>query len=299
MGDIMNRPVISAIGHVAIAVTDMDAAVRNATTLMGLRISERRGEWTDLTHGASHHSLQYVAGATDALHHIGLVAADTAALEEIRGRAENAGFEIVADAPLDPALRDGYVIAGPEGFLYEVYTGMPEDEPPYSPTGVKPNRFGHVTISVADPGGMRDFLQDVLDFRLSDEVAGIIFLRCNVDHHGIGLVPGAPGLHHHAWEVQSTGELGQLGDRVDETGGSLLWGPSRHGAGNNVAAYYLEPCGVVVEYYCDMLRIYDDASYTPTDWNLEDHKWFSKWAPLMPEGFQELGIPLAQPALSR
>ena len=295
----MNHPVISAVGHVAIAVTDIDAAVRNATTLMGLRVSERHEDRVDLTHGAAHHSLQYLAGGTDGLHHVGLVAADAAALEEIRSRSENAGFEVVRDTPFDPSLTGGFVLAGPEGFLFEIYTGMPEDQPPYAPTGVKPNRFGHVTISLGDPAAMRDFLCDVLDFRISDEVAGVVFLRCNVDHHGLGMTPGTPGLHHHAWEVQSTQELGQLGDRLDEMGGSLLWGPSRHGAGNNIAAYYLEPCGTVVEYYCDMLRIYDDASYTPTDWNLEDHKWFSRWAPLLPEGFVELGIPLAQPALAR
>jgi catechol 2,3-dioxygenase len=299
MGDIMNRPVISAIGHVAMIVSDIDAAVDNATTLMGLRVSERHGDWVDLTHGAPHHSLQYLAGDTDALHHVGLVAADAAALQEIRNRAEDAGFSIVGDTPFDPSLPEGYVLAGPEGFMFEIYPAMPEGQPAYAPTGVKPNRFGHVTLSLADPAAMRDFLQGVLDFRLSDEVAGVVFVRCNVDHHGIGLMPGPAGLHHHAWEVQSTVELGQLGDRVDDMGGSLLWGPSRHGAGNNIAAYYLEPSGVIVEYYCDMLRIYDDDSYTPVVWDLESHKWFSRWAPLMPEGFQSLGIPLAEPVLAR
>ena len=101
----MNRPVISAIGHVAMIVSDVDAAVRNATTLMGLRISERHGDWVDLTHGAPHHSLQYLAGDTDALHHVGLVAADSAALEEIRNRAEDAGFSVVRDTPFDSSLR--------------------------------------------------------------------------------------------------------------------------------------------------------------------------------------------------
>ena len=295
----MNRPVISAIGHVAIVVTDLDAAVNNATTIMGLRVSERREGEVDLTHGADHHSLQYLAGETDGLHHVGLVAADTAALAEIRSRAEAAGITVLQATPFDGSVAEGFVLEGPEGFLFEIYRGMSADQPRYAPTGVKPNRFGHVTISVADPGPMRDLFQRVFDFRLSDEVAGLTFLRCNCDHHGIGIMAGSPGLHHHAWEVQSTHELGQLADHLDGLDGSILWGPSRHGAGNNIAAYYQEPCGTVVEYYCDMLRIDDDASYQPTDWDLSNPKWFSRWAPLMPEGFQELGIPLAQPAIAR
>jgi catechol-2,3-dioxygenase len=293
----MNRPVITAVGHVAIVVSDLEAAVRNATTILGLRVSDRHDAGVDLTHGAPHHSLQYLAGESNALDHIGLVAADAGALEEIRARADAAGVRVLQDVPLDASLPAGLVLEGPEGFLFEIYRGMPEDEPAYAPTGVKPNRFGHVNIQLADPGGMRQFLEQVLDFRLSDDVAGGVFLRCNVDHHGIGAFPGPPKLHHYAYEVQSTVELGQLGDRVDEAGGSLLWGPARHGAGDNIAVYYREPSGTVVEYYCDMLRIYDDDAYVPVQWNIEDHKWISRWAPYLPEGFMDHGVPRAERAV--
>jgi catechol-2,3-dioxygenase len=151
-----------------------------------------------------------------------------------------------------------------------------------------------VTITLQDPGDMCDFMQTVLDFRISDDFNAGFFLRCNVDHHGIGLFPGPPKLHHHAWEVSSAVELGQVGDRVDEAGGSLLLGPARHGAGDNIAVYYLEPSGAVVEYYCDMLRIYDEAAYEPVQWDLTSHKWFSRWAPMMPDGFLELGVPVPE-----
>jgi catechol 2,3-dioxygenase len=287
----MNRPVISAVGHVAIVAADLEASVHNATTIMGLRISDRRDDGVDLTHGAPHHSLQYLAGETDALHHIGLVAAGPAAIQEIHSRADDAGFEIVRETPFDDSIPEGFVLAGPEGFQFEIYHGMPEDQPVYTPTGVKPNRFGHLNVTLGDPAAMRDFLQRVLDFRISDEVAGGFFMRCNVDHHGIGMFQGPPALNHYAWEVQSTVELGQLGDRIDETGGSLLYGPVRHGAGNNIAAYYQEPSGAVVEYYCDMERIYDDASYKPPAWDFSNHKWMSRWAPYVPADFLSLGIP--------
>jgi catechol 2,3-dioxygenase-like lactoylglutathione lyase family enzyme len=293
----MNRPVISAIGHVAIVVADLDAAIHNATTIMGLRVSDLRDDGVDLTHGAPHHTLQYIAGDSGALDHIGLVAADAAALEEIHAAADAAGVRVLQDSPLDDSISEGLVLEGPEGFVFEIYRGMPEDEPTYAPTGVQPNRFGHVTIALSDPAGMRAFLEEVLGFRVSDDFAAGFFLRCNVDHHGIGLFPGSPKLHHHAWEVQSPVELGQLADRVDQTGASLLLGPARHGAGNNIAVYYLEPSGAVVEYYCDMLRIYDEEAYKPVQWDLTDHKWFSRWAPTIPDGFIELGVPRAEPAL--
>ena len=199
----MNRHVISAVGHVAIVAADLDAAVRGATTIIGLRVSEEREDGVDLTHGATHHALQYLRGETDALHHIGLLAADDAALHEIRSRAGEAGFEIVRESPFDGGLGDGFVLAGPEGFLFEIYRGMANDQPPYAATGVRPRRFGHVNVTLPEPAVMSDFLTQVLDFRVSDHIAGGIFTRCNADHHGIGIFPGTPRLHHYAWEVPS------------------------------------------------------------------------------------------------
>jgi hypothetical protein len=74
--------------------------------------------------------------------------------------------------------------------------------------------------------------------------------------------------------VQSIADLARLGDRVHEYGQFLLWGPVRHGVGNNIAAYFADPCGVVVEYYTDMQKIYNDSDYEPIVWGDE---WRSLW----------------------
>jgi catechol 2,3-dioxygenase len=289
----MNRPVIAAIGHVAIAVADLDGAVDAATSIMGLRVTESRDGEVDLTHGSAHHSLQYLHADTDGLDHIGLVAADAAALDEILARLERDGIPIISDRPFDTCLARGFAIEGPDGFVFEIYTDMPGDEPTYAPTGVRPNRFGHVNLNAPDPAAIRDFLTAILDFRVSDDVGIGYFLRCNADHHGVAVLSGRPGLHHHAWELQSTVNLGDLADRLDQRGDSVVWGPVRHGAGRNIAVYFHEPSGAVVEYYCDMDRIDDETTFKLPVWNLEQHKWWSLWAPLIPDGFPTLGIPLA------
>jgi catechol-2,3-dioxygenase len=156
--------------------------------------------------------------------------------------------------------------------------------------GVRPNRFGHVTLRVQDTKRLAAFLQDVLDFRVSDAIGGGFFLRCNVDHHGLGVMLGPGQLHHHAWEVQSIADLARLGDRVHEYGQFLLWGPVRHGVGNNIAAYFADPCGVVVEYYTDMQKIYNDSDYEPIVWGDE---WRSLWMQTTPAEFPSYGIPPA------
>lgn len=286
--------VVSAIGHVALRVRDLEAAERSAVEVIGLTRTGDDDRWSYFSADDRHHSLQYTQAEEDAVDHLGLVAADADALAEIRRRLDAEAVEIVADGPLDPQLTDGVTFRGPDGFVFEVYVGMPTVEIALPAGGVRPNRFGHYTLTVPDPSGLSGFLERVLDFRPSDVVEAGRFLRCNVDHHGIAVLPGDGKLHHHAWEVRDIGEVARLADLLDERGEHLLWGPVRHGAGANIAAYFLDPAGVVVEYYADMERIYDD-DHVAGQWTMADPRSYSMWAPVPPPGdFMALGVAPAQ-----
>ena len=54
-----------------------------------------------------------------------------------------------------------------------------------------------------------------------------------------------------------------LGDVLEKNNGRFLWGPGRHGAGGNLFTYHLDPAGCVVEYYADLIKIYDEANNAP------------------------------------
>jgi catechol 2,3-dioxygenase len=283
--------VIAAVGHVALRVRDLEAAERTATEVLGLERTAREGGWSYFSPGEVHHAIQYIAAEEDGVDHLGLVAAGPEALAEIRRRLEAEGTPIVADGPLDPQLPDGLAFEGPGGFVFEVYLGMPAASVAPASGGVRPNRFGHYTLTVADPARLSDFLERVLDFRVSDIVEAGRFLRCNVDHHGIAVLPGEGKMHHHAWEVRDIGEIARLADLLDSRGEHLIWGPIRHGAGDNIAAYFVDSSGMVIEYYADMQRIYDEA-HEPGQWTMEDPRSYSLWAPVPPPGdFMSLGHP--------
>jgi catechol-2,3-dioxygenase len=284
-------PVIAAIGHVALRVRDLEGAERTAREVLGLEQMPPEGGWSYFTAGEVHHELQYAAAERDGVDHLGLVASSSAALEEIRRRLDSERVRIVADGPLDPQLKEGITFEGPDGFVFEVYLGMPSAEVGPAGEGVRPKRFGHYTLTVPDPAPMCEFLERVLDFRVSDVVEAGRFLRCNTEHHGIAVLPGEGRLHHHAWEVRDIGEIARLADLLAARGEHLLWGPIRHGAGDNIAAYFVDPSGVIVEYYADMQRIYDE-DHEPGQWTMEDPRSYSLWAPVPPPGdFMTLGVP--------
>ena len=285
--------VVSAVGHVALQVQDLPAAVEMSKSLLGLRVVEQTEEWTYLTHGAPHHSLQYRSGDVDGIHHIGLEAPNDGALKELRERLENEDMEILSEAPIDPELESGLVFVGPEGFVFEVYTRMPNGQPSsYSTKGVRPISFGHVNLGCGDSCKMAEFLQRVLDFRVSDHGDSVWFLRCDTDHHAVACVASASSrLRHHAWEVDGISDLQRMADRLDQEGKHVLWGPVRHGMGNNIAIYFNDSAGGVIEYYCDMERIPDDTRHEVKKWDMSSHRWYSLWAPDRPRGLTHLGLP--------
>jgi catechol 2,3-dioxygenase len=295
---------IKAIGHVGLRVPDLDASVGWATSVMGLREVAREDGTAYLTHGVVHHSIQYMQADAPGLDHVALQAEDDAALGELRQRLAAEGVEVVSERPEELGIERAIRFRGPEGHVFEVFTGMAEDQPRHTGRGVQPRRFGHFMLKSEDTARTADFLVRVLGFRLSDDVGDgtLLFLRCNADHHGIGIAKVGIGLHHYAWEVESLAILGQLGDILEKNDGKFLWGPGRHGAGGNIFTYHLDPAGCAVEYYADMIRVYDEATYQPGRWAMSDYRFANLWGPGLPgPDFFDAGAPLphSEPAAPR
>lgn len=74
-------------------------------------------------------------------------------------------------------------------------------------------------------------------------------------------------MNHTAFEVPSHDALMQGAGRMRQKGFDVGWGVGRHGPGNNVFTYFLEPNGLVIEYTAEVEQV--DDSYkmgTPEDW---------------------------------
>jgi catechol 2,3-dioxygenase-like lactoylglutathione lyase family enzyme len=285
----MSWGLISEMGHVAIQTTDLQGSIFDATQLLGLRVTEKTDNEVYLAAAGVHHELVYVESDVNGIHSLGLVARDGDALRTIRRRVRDESLPVISEKPVSAGVQDGFTFVGPEGWIFEVYTDMQPDVPTQLSFG--PDRYGHINFHPKDVTGMMKFLHRVLDFRLSDVIGDdfAYFMRCNPDHHGIALIKGEGTFHHHAWQTQSIADLGKLGDRLHQVGRELIWGPVRHGAGHNIAAYYVEASGAVVELYTDLEQIYDDAR-PPVVWGA-DENWYNMWSSFRPQEFRTFGIP--------
>lgn len=269
---------ISEIGYVSLATRDLRASIENAEKILGLTPLEVTKDKAYFTSGNGVRELVYTRSESDGADHFGLIAPNRDELDAIRGKVESLGHRVIANQPIEDFIEEGFVFVGPEGFTFHVHLG-PSRYDFRSYIGFGPDRLGHFTVRVQDTRAFATFLVEVFDFRVSDRI-GIddgFFLRCNPDHHGVALIKSEwSGLHHHAWETQSIADLGRLGDRLSKTGSRLIWGPVRHGAGNNIACYYQEPNGTVIELYTDLERIYDKER-AEVVWDADDLNWINKW----------------------
>jgi catechol 2,3-dioxygenase len=289
---------IKRMAHVGLQVPDLDASVAWATTVMGMREVERVDGISYLTHKDCHHSLQYIEGPSSALDHISMEAHDSEALAKLVARLREEGVEIVSERPEERGIAESVRFTGPSGHLFEVFTGMEEAGPVHTGSGVQPRKFGHPTLTAPEISLTQDFFAEVLEFRLSDEIGpGLLaFMRCNPDHHGLGLQKGEPGLNHYAWEVENIAVLSQLGETLAKNGSRFIWGPGRHGAGRNLFTYHYDPAGCIVEYYADLYQVWDEATYVPGEWAAEDPDGQNLWGPGVPMEMIKAATPLAQPA---
>jgi catechol 2,3-dioxygenase-like lactoylglutathione lyase family enzyme len=268
---------ISQMGHVALRTPDLDASVRHATDILGLREVERTRDAVYLTCGRNHHDLQLIRADHAAFDHFALEAAGDKALDELLGRLERSNVEIVSRKPEEPGIARSVRFVTADGHTVEVYVGMEKSQPAaYNTVGVRPRKYGHTTIAVPDVAASESLYSDVLGFIPSDrmyvkangaskDVA--VWMRCNSDHHGLALIAGEAGLRHCAWEVESFSYLAVLGDHLAANGIRIEWGPGRHGPGNNLYTYHRDPAGNVHEHLADIERIYDD-SFLGRAWEL-------------------------------
>jgi catechol 2,3-dioxygenase-like lactoylglutathione lyase family enzyme len=151
---------------------------------------------------------------------------------------------------------------------------------------ITPRKLGHAMLGTTDLDASIRFFTEVLGFRLSDSVPGLIaFLRCSTDHNNIGLMQAPLSfLHHTSWHVDDLDAIG-LGAQhlmaVDPT--CSVWGLGRHFLGSNLFWYFRDPSGNFAEYYADLDQIVDDDVWVARTWTPD--KSLYSWGPPVPEEF--------------
>ena len=89
-------------------------------------------------------------------------------------------------------------------------------------------------------------LVDTFGFKLSDRTRIMNFLRPDNVHHAIAYADAKNvSLNHIAFEMQDIDAVMRGMGRLKDAGCPTVWGPGRHGPGNNMFAYFVAPFGAL------------------------------------------------------
>jgi len=157
-------------------------------------------------------------------------------------------------------------VKGPEG---ETYRFVQEQKvSPLQADRDRPIRLSHVVLNSADVDAAERFATAQLGFRVSDRTRHMTFLRCNNVHHCVAYArAGYSSLNHVAFEMADVDGVMRGIGRLRDAGYPCVWGPGRHGPGNNVFGYFVGPHGGLIEYTSEVSEAGDDYKVgSPEDW---------------------------------
>jgi catechol 2,3-dioxygenase-like lactoylglutathione lyase family enzyme len=139
-------------------------------------------------------------------------------------------------------------------------------------------KLGHVVLQVADLNRSVDFYTRILGFKVSDVYpeemmpGGMVFLRCNPDHHCLALVGVASGpaqnveLNHMAFEVATLDEVIRVRDHLRRHQVPIDF-EGRRRAGCQLAVEFRDPDNHRVEIYWGVDQVGSDGHVRPP------HEW--------------------------
>jgi catechol-2,3-dioxygenase len=262
----MAEPRVTHLRGVELDVLDLAKTAEFYKNVWGLEeVSRDNGTMYLRGGGVEHHILTIHERPRAALHSIDFAARDTAAVDALYARAMSDGIKI-QEKPHDLSKLAGggygFSVSTPEGQTISISSDLARHEEAYNDRS-KPEKLSHVVLNVEDIEKQGRFFIDVLGFRLSDSTAVMDFVRCSSDHHSIAMARGhGAGLNHMAYEVPNFDGLMRGAGRLKKSGYDVEWGIGRHGPGNNIFSYFIEPNGFVTEYTAEVERI-DEASHVP------------------------------------
>lgn len=270
----MTESRVTDLRSVALNLPDLKQAEDFYTRVWQLDVVARGSDTLYLRGtGKDHHILSLHRADKPSLRSVTFRARSAETLNSIAASAVEAGGRVVSPlAPSDdPAGGQALTIADRDGRVLRFVHG----DATHSEARVvrdRPGRLSHIVLNSHNTAEAQAFLERVMGLKLSDRTRIMAFLRCNSDHHCLALHDSDGNtLNHIAFEMPDLDSVMRGGGRLSEAGFPIVWGPGRHGPGNNAFNYFVDPFGFAIEYTAEVQKV--DDSYKvggPDDW---------KWPP--------------------
>ena len=262
---------VKRLGHATYSTTNIDRQIAHYCEVVGLYLIDRDADHAYLGTNAGQLAIVLEKGSIDACTRISFEVSQSHSFDEMSKFLSSHGIASARRSHSIPGLADVLCFTDPKGTVIELFC-----EPRFVAKGpfiggAVTQKLGHLAFVVADPRAMAEFYQNILGFRISDWIGDFfVFLRCGADHHTVNFIQGPKvKMHHIAFEMRDTAHLHNILDQLGQKRVEIIWGPVRHGAGHNIAAYHFDPDGQMIEFYSELDRMSDEENgfFDPRPWH--------------------------------
>lgn len=157
----------------------------------------------------------------------------------------------------------------PDGRLVELSADLtPRTARELEPGESIPKKVSHAVLNSANIEATVAFYEQRLGFQVIDWLGDFMaFLRVGPDHHVLAITR-APhsSFNHIAFDMRGLDEYLRGTGRMIRHGVRPVWGPGRHGPGNNTFSYFVDPNGNVTEYTSELQQLEPDSPYCGAVW---------------------------------
>ncbi len=306
---------VAHLGHVELLTPKPDESLRFFVEVMGMTETAREGDsvylrgWDDY----EHHSLQLTSSSKPGLGHYALRAASPQALQRRVEAIERSGL---GRGWKENNLGHGpsYCFDDPDGHPIEIYYETEWYQPSaetkpalknqasrYSDRGAGLRRLDHIALFAADVRSNRQFMQDVLGARMTEQVifddgsekaAWVTFTNKSYD---VTFAEDAYGakvrLHHFTYAVDNREAILRAADICLEHGVFIETGPHKHAIQQTFFLYVYEPGGNRFEIANAGARLILAPDWKPIVWSEAERKKGQAWGLKTIESFHTHGTP--------
>ena len=212
--------------------------------LMDMTVSRLGEQW--MCRGPGRRIL-FAEGPAKSVGYMAMACRDRDGLDSIRDRATRSGIEISKSS--SSLLTEGFAVCDPVGNV--MLFGLADQEEPMQ--GIR-GPLQHFNIRAESVEAIEEFYVGKLGFAVSDRVrdssGGLTtsFMRSNHEHHTLGCFRAAVrAFDHHSYEAGEWIVIRDWCDHFAKHDVQVMWGPGRHGPGNNLFVFIVDPDGNWIE----------------------------------------------------
>jgi catechol 2,3-dioxygenase len=212
-----------------------------------------------LAHGPARQVL-FSKGESKKLAHAGFAVRDADSLQGFRERAEQMGLSPSSiETPL--FLPGAFRVTDPDGNA--ILFGLAKPRAVGTTKAIR-GPIQHLTLATRNVQAIEDFYAGKLGFGVSDRVVNehgkvmTCFMRGNHEHHNLAcFYQDRQGIDHHSYEAGEWDTIRDWSDHLASHDIQLFWGPGRHGPGNNLFIFIVDPDGNWVEISAELEVVHD------------------------------------------